>query len=59
MEGNQTVNSRIEKLPGPRYVRPKHTLRASSSAGILPGKEPSAPDPTTWVSHLNHRTRAA
>ena len=25
MEGNQTVNGRTETLPGPRYVRPRHT----------------------------------
>ena len=59
MEGNQIVNTRTEKLHGPLCARPKHTLRASSSAGILPRKEPSAPDPTAGVSHLNHRTRAA
>ena len=59
MEGNQIVNGRIEKLQGPHCVRPKHTLGASSSAGILPRKEPSSQDPTMGVSRLNHRTRAA
>ena len=59
VEGNQIVNGRIEKLQGPRCVRPKHTLRAFSSVGIVPRKEPSAPDPTMGVSCLNHRTRAA
>lgn len=56
MEGNQIVNSRTEKLHGPLCARPKHTLRASSSAGVLPRKELQT---LQWGFLVNHRTRAA